>query len=143
MATPAELRKLTEQGKQKKQEREAEERKVAEQKAHEAAREKAYKEVLESQRIIDNVSYLLKSAADNGFSTARIYTIPSGELQFHNPYQTKIRGKEQKDYNLTGIAKKVYEHFKKEGFDLAIEEQAGPYDPEGPTAETYHIRVGW
>ena len=160
MATPAELRRLTELGKQKKEKLEAEERVIADKKAQEAVREKALKEVVESQRIIDNVHSQLKWAADNGFPTARVYTIPSEDLQFKNNFQKKIPGKEQVvcvlnqqetnilngkviDYVLVGIAKRVFDHFKSEGFEVAIEEQKGPYDPEGPTCETYHIRVGW
>jgi hypothetical protein len=145
MATPAELRKLTEQGKQKKQEREAEERKVAAQKAHEAAREKAYKEVLESDRIITNISGQLDRAASDGFATARVYTIPYEDVTRKPAARPRSVGLHvgPPEYELRGIAKRIYEHFKKEGFEVVVEEQAGAFDPEGPTSETYHIRLGW
>jgi hypothetical protein len=142
MPTPAELRKISEAGKQKKQEKEAEERKKADVKAREAAREKALKLEAEAQRIIINVSSQLKWAADDGLFSARVYSVPTDELGC-NVYTKKLHGKDQNDYNLSGIAKRVFDHFKKEGFEVLIEEQDGPYDPEGPTPSTYHIRVGW
>jgi hypothetical protein len=143
MTTPAELRKLTELGKQKKKEREVEDRKLFDKKAKEAGLEKSFKDEAEAQRIIVNLSSQLRVAADAGFPTARVYTIPSSELQFKNPYQKKLKGKEQTDYILIGISKLIFDHFKKEGFEVVVEEQA-PYDPvEGPATESYHIRVGW
>lgn len=138
MYLPEELKRMTELGMVQKKMREEKERLevIASQKR--IALEREAKENKEAWSIIDAAEYRLKSAAEDGLNWVILPSIPYDDISLKDMYS-----REQSNFVCRGATKIVLDKFRERGFAVYIHTTDGPYDPEGPSLDTYHIKISW
>ena len=133
---PRDLRLRAEAALEFKSQQEELRQKAAEQAARDKAMEESRKAVQRAQETIFAADLQLEGAADKGFLSARIYEIQTDEIM-PGSYLTEKLG-------LSGAAKMIFDHYKKEGFSVIVDAQPVPATrSEDPPHTKFYIKVGW